>query len=193
MSATTLTWELCSLIQNILMNNTHTVHVFTFNNSFKTALIIKDSLRGMLGVITISSTYFTRFVSYVSDDLINIFHTFCFIWIQWSRMEEPPAKKAKTDALWVLCKGVAQPDGVRVGDSTNVAEFKEKIQLKFSKTLNSVDAAALMIYKSKAMFDGKDDPENEGIPEYQARHPFYSILSKIMYLHKFVVTSYLFV
>jgi len=34
-----------------------------------------------------------------------------------------------------------------------------------------VDAAALMIYKSKAMFDGKDDEKNKGKPEYQALDP----------------------
>jgi hypothetical protein len=92
-------------------------------------------------------------------------------------MAEPAAKKAKTDTLWVLCKGVEQPDEISVAGAENIAQFKKKIMLEFSQALKGVDAAALMIYKSKAMFDGKDDPMHKDKPEYQAQHPFYNALS----------------
>ena len=92
-------------------------------------------------------------------------------------MAEPAAKKAKTDTLWVLCKGLGQPAGTSVGDATNVDQLKKKIKSEFSPGLDVVPAAALMIYNSKAMFDGKDDSENEGKPEYQAQHLFHNIFS----------------
>jgi len=83
-------------------------------------------------------------------------------------MEEPAAKKAKTDTLWVLCKGVEQPARISAVGAEDVYEFKKKLMLEFRHALKDVDAAALMIYKSKAMFDGKDDPMHKDKPEYQA-------------------------
>ena len=95
-------------------------------------------------------------------------------------MAEPATKKVKTDTLWVLCKGFKQPDEISVGGAENVAGFKVKIKSMFSQALKDVDAAALMIYKSKAMFDGKDDSSHNGKPEYQAQHLLYNRLSQQM-------------
>jgi hypothetical protein len=56
-------------------------------------------------------------------------------------------------------------DKVAVSSSADVADFRDAVKTKHSNKLSSFDAADLLVYKSKAAFDKRNAPVDEGKEE----------------------------